>query len=194
MTYTELFILAMSLSFDTFAVSIGGGTALPDIKISEKIKIMFFFALFQAGFLFAGWFIGGKFTDTITEWDHWIAFVILFYIGGRMIRGSFKACDCGEEERQAKSMLDTKKLLILSVATSIDALAVGISLAFINLVATGMYYAVIITAVVTAFAAYAGITGGKKLGCYIGKRAEMTGGVILIIIGLKILTEHLFHT
>lgn len=191
MSYIELIILALSLSFDTFAVSIGGGTLLPDIKPAGKIKIMLFFALFQAGFLFAGWFVGGKFAHIITNWDHWMAFTLLGYIGGKMIYSSLKSCDCAGKESDAACMLQTRKLIILSVATSIDAVAVGISLAFINLTLHKMYYATLITALVTAAASYTGLAGGRKLGCYIGRRAEMIGGIILILIGVKILIDHL---
>lgn len=191
MSYIELIILALSLSFDTFAVSIGGGTLLPDIKPADKIRIMLFFALFQAGFLFAGWFIGGKFAHIITNWDHWMAFTLLGYIGGKMIYGSLKSCDCAEKERDAACMLQTRKLVVLSIATSIDAVAVGISLAFINLTLHKMCYATLITALITAAACYTGLAGGRKLGCYIGRRAEMIGGVILIFIGAKILIDHL---
>lgn len=192
MSWLELLILAVSLSFDTFAVSIGGGTALPDLKSSGRLKIMTFFALFQSVFLFAGWYIGGKFTHIITDWDHWVAFVILLYIGGKMFLGAFKDGDCEQEKQEAEGMLQNKKLVILSVATSIDAVAVGVSLAFINLATDRMFGAAVMTALVTAAAAYAGLVGGRKLGCYIGKRAEMIGGLILIAIGGKILIEHLF--
>lgn len=191
MSYIELIILALSLSFDTFAVSIGGGTVMPDLKPAGKLKIMFFFALFQACFLFAGWFIGGKFAHVITDWDHWMAFTLLFYIGGKMIYGSLKSCDCAEKESDAVSMLQTRKLIVLSIATSIDAVAVGISLAFINLTLYKMCYATLITALITAAASYTGLAGGRKLGCYIGRRAEMIGGIILILIGVKILIDHL---
>lgn len=190
MTSFELIILAISLSFDTFAVSISGGISLPDIKIAKKARIMAFFALFQAGFLFAGWFIGGKFTHIIQEWDHWVAFIILLYIGGKMLLDSLKRCDCGENDKSA-DLLDTKKLIILSIATSIDAVAVGVSLAFINLTMIRVYFVTVITAVVTAAACYTGLTGGQKLGCYIGKRAELIGGIILIFIGIRILFGHL---
>lgn len=191
MSWLELFILAISLSFDTFAVSIGGGTALPDLKSSGRLKIMTFFALFQSVFLFAGWYVGGKFAHIITEWDHWIAFIILLYIGGKMFLEAFKKCDCEQERQTATEMLQTKKLVILSIATSIDAVAVGVSLAFINLATDRMVGAAVLTALVTAAAAYGGLAGGRKLGCYIGKRAEMIGGVILVGIGIKILLEHL---
>lgn len=190
MSYIELLILAISLSFDTLAVSISGGISLPELKFKQKGKIMLSFALFQATFLFAGWLIGGKFTRIITQWDHWIALVILAYIGGKMIYESLKKGDNHNDE-SGKELLNSKKLVILSVATSIDAVAVGVSLAFINLTMIKIYTATIITALITFIASYIGLTCGQKLGCYIGKRAEFAGGVVLIIIGIKILIEHL---
>ncbi|MEF9930780.1 MAG: manganese efflux pump [Bacteroidales bacterium] len=190
MTYLELFILAISLSIDTFAVSISGGIVLHKIKKLWTVKIMSFLALFQAGFLFAGWLLGKQFASIITDWDHWFAFVILTYIGGKMILDFFKVPD-GYEKKNSANILNTKKLIILSVATSIDAIAVGISLAFINIIIIKIYFVTLITFIITAFAAYIGLTSGQKLGNYVGKRAELIGGIILIFIGIRILIEHL---
>lgn len=190
MTYAELIILAISLSFDTFAVAIGGGTALPGIQFIKKARVMAFFAFFQAGCLLTGWLAGSKFASFIESWDHWIAFLILIYLGGKMVWESFKSPDECNGSGMA-DLLKTKKLVVLSVATSIDAVAVGVSLAFLNIASGKMYVAALITAAVTALAAFVGLTGGQKLGCYIGKRAELLGGAILIIIGIRILIEHL---
>ena len=111
MTHIELLILAVSLTFDTFAVSVGGGISLPDVKFSKKAMIIAFFGIFQAAYLFAGWFVGGKFANFISEWDHWIAFVILMWLGGKMVYGTFKG---GDEENPRKSdFLCIKKLRLI---------------------------------------------------------------------------------
>ena len=99
MTNIELLILAVSLTFDTFAVSVGGGISLKDIKLSKKAQIVAFFGFFQAAYLFAGWFIGGKFANFIVEWDHWVAFGILAYLGGKMLFGAIgKKGECCNDE------------------------------------------------------------------------------------------------
>ena len=188
MTHIELLILAVSLTFDTFAVSVGGGISLPDVKFSKKAMIIAFFGIFQAAYLFAGWFVGGKFANFISEWDHWIAFVILMWLGGKMVYGTFKG---GDEENPRKSdFLCIKKLAVLATATSIDAVAVGASLAFIQIDTARILATTFFTFAATAAAAYIGLQFGKKLGSKIGEKAELLGGIILIIIGIRILVEH----
>lgn len=156
---------------------------------------MLFFAGFQSFFLFSGWYIGSKFAHIITAWDHWLAFLILLFIGGKMVYDFFcKKEDTCLENSTVNNPTDpfsTKKLVILSVATSIDAMAVGVSLAFINILYFKICFATLLTALITATAAFTGLTGGQKLGCYIGRKASLTGGIILILIGVKILFEHL---
>lgn len=193
MTYLELVLLATGLCFDTFAVSISGGIQTPQMTTLQRFKVISLFGVMQALFLFAGWMAGTMFASFINEWDHWIAFVILLYLGGKMAYEGFSNDDAAGEEPECKSdFLKTKKLLLLSVATSIDAVAVGVSLAFIMLPALKIGFAVLATALITAVASYIGVKWGQVLGTKIGKKAEIAGGVILIAIGIKILVEHLY--
>ncbi len=187
MTYLELLILAVSLTFDTFAVSVSGGISLPEnVNMSKKASIIAFFGFFQAAYLFAGWFIGGKFANFIVEWDHWVAFGILAYLGGKMFLGSFSK----EKEEHLPDFLSKKKLFFLATATSIDAIAVGASLALLQIDTTAISVTTFFTFLTTSLASFLGLQGGRKLGDRVGKRAEMWGGVILIVIGMKILIEH----
>lgn len=187
MTYPELLILAISLTFDTFAVSVGGGISLPDVKISKKAQIVAFFGLFQGAYLFAGWFIGGKFANIISEWDHWVAFAILTYLGGKMFLGAFYK---QQQEEHLPDFLSWKKLFFFATATSIDAVAVGASLALLEIDTTAISITTLFTVIATAAASWLGLQGGRKLGDRVGKKAEMWGGVVLIVIGMKILIEH----
>jgi len=187
MTNLELWILAISLTFDTFAVSVGGGISMPNLKLPKKAMIMAFFGVFQAAYLFAGWLIGGTFANFITEWDHWIAFVILAYLGGKMVIGAIKG---DVEQTSKKDFLCVKRLVILATATSIDAIAVGASLAMLQIDVMQIVNVTIFTFIATAIASFIGLQGGSKLGNKVGKKAELWGGVILIVIGIKILIEH----
>lgn len=186
MTYFELLILAVTLTFDTFAVSVGGGISLPNLKMSKKAEIIAFFGVFQGAYLLAGWFIGGKFANFIDQWDHWVAFAILTYLGGKMFIGGLSK---GEDEHHP-DFLSLKKLFFLATATSIDAVAVGASLALLHIDSSAISVTAVFTIIATAIASYLGLQGGKKLGNRVGKKAELWGGVILIFIGLKILIGH----
>ena len=191
MTNFELLILAISLTFDTFAVSVGGGISMPTLKFKKKAIIMAFFGVFQAAYLFAGWFVGDKAASFIVEWDHWVAFAILTYLGGKMFLGALKGDDSEVEEGASKrDFLCFKRLAVLATATSIDAIAVGASLAMLDIDLLQIGYTTFFTFVATAIAAYIGLQGGSKLGHKVGRKAEMWGGVILIVIGMKILIEH----
>ncbi|MCI1786377.1 MAG: manganese efflux pump MntP family protein [Bacteroidales bacterium] len=195
MSYIELFLLAVSLSFDTFAVSLTGGMCLKErLRWSQAVKIFFFFAAFQTGFTFLGWFLGYSVSEYIEKFDHWIAFFLLAYIGGKMIAESLKKKkETGEcDPSKGMDLLDTSKLSILSIATSIDALAVGISLAIVDLTEVKIFFEFAAIFIVTAAASLVGLFGGKKLGGKSGKRSELVGGLILIAIGVKILLQHLF--
>lgn len=201
MSYIELFLLALSLCFDTFAVSITGGICTPGrLRRREIVRIILFFAFFQASFTFVGCLLGMGLSDFISRVDHWIAFLLLGYIGVKMIiEGTSSEEDAsegeGEECKQCyetgRSLRNIKNLTLLSIATSIDALAVGISISLLHLgmwkmsVGTGMVF------LTTAAASLLGLVSGRKLGSKAGKRSEIAGGVILILIGAKILVEHL---
>lgn len=189
MSYIELFLLAAGLCFDTFAVSLTGGICTRgSLCVRQILRIIFCFAVFQAGLTFAGWLLGYSVSDYISKVDHWVAFVLLGYIGVKMIIGG---CSKKEEEVSGTSLLNTKQLVLLSVATSIDAVAVGISLAMIKLsfLKIGITTAMVLAC--TALASLAGLLGGRRLGAGIGKKSEILGGLILIAIGAKILIEHL---
>lgn len=189
MTNFELLILAISLTFDTFAVSIGGGISMPTLKLKKKAMIIAFFGVFQAAYLFAGWFAGDKAASFIVEWDHWVAFGILTYLGGKMLLGALKG-DSDDEGASKRDFLCFKRLAVLATATSIDAIAVGASLAMLDISLQQIGFTTLTTFIATAVASFIGLQGGSKLGHKAGKKAEIWGGVILIVIGMKILIEH----
>ena len=187
MRFYEMILLGVALSMDAFAVSICHGLGMRRINYRHAGIIGLFFGGFQALMPLVGWLLGSRFSRYIEQIDHWVAFALLAFIGGKMI---WEVLRGGEEELDelAGEGLDMKRLLILSVATSIDALAVGITLAFLNaniLLAAG-------TIGVTTFAiSFAGVLVGHRFGARYKEKAELTGGVVLILIGLKILLEHL---
>jgi Predicted membrane protein len=187
MSFFEVFLIAVGLCFDTLAVSLVGGACLGDINIWKRAKILLSFALFQAGFTFIGWLLGSTVSQYIERFDHWVAFLLLAYIGGKMIIESFSKKE-GEEK---VDLLNTKKLVISSIATSIDALAVGISFAMLHMTVGDILWTVLVIGVVTALAAEIGLRGGEKLGRILGRKCDFIGGLILVAIGVKILLEHL---
>ncbi|MBW8334364.1 MAG: manganese efflux pump MntP family protein [Prolixibacteraceae bacterium] len=178
-------LLAIGLSFDSFAVSVCSGLNLPQIRFVQAAKIAIFLALFQAFMPLIGWLIGTSMKSIIEPVDHWIAFGLLSLIGGKMVIESF----LNSEVREIRNPLHLKVILTLSLATSIDALAVGFSFAaFLEKI----LIAVFIIGAVTFIASMLGILLGKKTGPSFNKYAEILGGLILIVIGLKILIEHLW--
>lgn len=178
MRITELFILAVGLSMDAFAVSICKGLSLG--KISPKYMCIagVWFGGFQALMPAIGYFMGSFFADMITKYAHWIAFILLLIIGGNMIRESF-----GEEEELDSSMT-VKSMFVLAIATSIDALAVGVTFAFLQVqIIPAVSFIGIVTFVMSAI----GVKVGSIFGSRYHSKAELCGGIILIIIGVKIL-------
>jgi len=186
MEIVTILLLAISLSFDSFAVSVCSGLNLPHIRFLQAAKIAVFLALFQAFMPLIGWLLGNSIKSLIEPVDHWIAFGLLSLIGGKMIIESF----ISSESREIKNPLHIKVILLLSVATSIDALAVGFS--FATLIEK-ILVPVIIIGIVTFIASMLGILLGKKTGPTFNKYAEILGGLILIIIGSKILIEHILY-
>lgn len=189
MSYIELFLLAAGLCFDTFAVSLTGGICTRGcLNTRQILRIILCFAVFQAGLTFAGWLLGYSVSGYISKVDHWVAFVLLGYIGVKMIMEGVSKDD-GQVSKN--SLLNTRQLVLLSIATSIDAVAVGISLAMVKLqfVKIGVCTAMVFGC--TAVASLGGLLGGRRLGTGIGKKAEILGGLILIAIGIRILVEHL---
>ncbi len=194
MSYLELLLLSLGLCFDTFAVSLTGGICTRSkLSLKQILKIIFSFGFFQGGFIFAGWFIGIFFSEYISRFDHWIAFVLLGYIGIKMIIEGFSPeteC-CGGCSESKHSLLNTKNLIFLSIATSIDAIAVGVSVALLQLAAYKVVFAVSMTFVFSVLGSLLGLIGGRSFAAKVGKRSEIIGGIILILIGVKILFEHL---
>lgn len=180
MGIVELFILAVGLSMDAFAVSICKGLSLGKTTPKHMCIAGAWFGGFQALMPLAGYMLGSLFSDIITKYDHWIAFVLLLIIGGNMIREAF-----GEEESVDSSM-SAKTMLLLAVATSIDALAVGVTFAFLKV---SIVPAVSFIGVVTFLFSGVGVKIGSIFGAKYQSKAQIAGGIILIVIALKILLE-----
>ncbi len=187
MELLTVFFLAIGLSFDSFAVSVCSGLNLPHIRFFQAAKIAIFLALFQAAMPLIGWFIGNSMKSLIEPVDHWIAFGLLSLIGGKMIIEGFT----DSETREIKNPLNIKVILMLSLATSIDALAVGFSFATFW---DKIVLAIAIIGSVTFIASMLGILLGKKIGPKFTHYSEIAGGLILIFIGAKILIDHLLHS
>lgn len=184
MTFFELFLIGIGLSMDAFAVSICKGLSMQKIDKKYTLCIGLFFGGFQALMPLTGYLLGSRFSGYIERFDHWIAFVLLALIGFNMIKESREE----EEEEKPYAGVNFKELLILAVATSIDALAVGVSFAFL-----GVHIAPAVTLIgcTTFVLTLAGVWVGNLFGSRYKSRAELTGGIILILIGVKILLEHL---
>lgn len=179
----ELFLIAVGLSMDAFAVSVCKGLAMPKCTFKKAAIVGLWFGGFQALMPAIGYILGAQFQEAIASIDHWIAFVLLALIGGNMIH---EALDNDEEEADAS--LDVKTMFLLAVATSIDALAIGITFAFLKV---SIIPAVCFIGIVTFIISFAGVKIGNVFGTRYKNKAEIVGGVILILLGLKILLEHL---
>ena len=183
MTLFDLILIAISLSMDAFAVAVCKGLAMPKCTFKKAAIVGLWFGGFQALMPAIGYVLGAQFQETIASIDHWIAFVLLALIGGNMIH---EALDNDEEEADAS--LDVKTMFLLAVATSIDALAIGITFAFLKV---NIIPAVCFIGIVTFIISFAGVKIGNVFGARYKNKAEIVGGVILILLGLKILLEHL---
>lgn len=180
----EVVLIALGLAMDSFAVSITSGITMKNPRINSALKIAMFFGLFQAGMPIIGWLAGLTVIEFISGIDHWTAFGLLGLIGCRMIYESIKI----ESKKTETNYLSLYVLLMLSVATSIDALAVGLSFAFLrSFIATP----IIVIGIVTFLLSFLGVFTGNRFGKFFGKRIKTVGGSILIGIGIKILLEHL---
>lgn len=182
MSTAELILIAISLSMDAFAVSICKGLAIKDLKFSHSFIVATYFGLFQALMPLIGYLIGVNFITLIESFDHWIAFFLLASIGVMMIKEAF------DEDDDASSSLAFKTMIVLAVATSIDALAVGVSFALLDV---NIIYAVLLIGITTFTLSAVGVRFGSALGSRFRKKAEIAGGAVLILIGFKILLEHL---
>ena len=182
MTLLDLFFVAVGLSMDAFAVAVCKGLALRQVRCPHMALVGLWFGGFQALMPLLGYLVGVQFADAIAAVDHWIAFALLAVIGGNMIREALS------KEDPPDASLSWKKMLPLAVATSIDALAVGVSFAFLRV---DIVPAVGFIGGVTFLLSAAGVKVGSLFGARYRKRAELAGGIILILLGLRILLEHL---
>jgi len=186
MDFLTVFILAIGLSMDSFAVSVGCGLAEQKISFSHAAKISFSLAFFQGVLPVLGWFMGSEIRDYVQNVDHWIAAILLFFLGGKMILHRFQ----NSNEESLSDIYSWKHIITLSIATSIDALVVGFSYAMAS---TGnIFGGAIIIGAVTFFFAMLGIRIGKDVGDRLGVKVEFFGGIILIGIGIRILFQHFF--
>ncbi len=191
MTGLEIWLLAIGLAMDCFAVSIASGIILKRVRMRPMLIMALAFVFFQALMPLLGWIGASFFSHLIENIDHWIAFAILAFLGGRMVLESFKDEDC----RHEFDPTSLKVVSALAVATSIDALAVGVSFAFLGVRSfSSILPSIGIIGFVSFALSFVGLMFGIRFGCGIARklRAELWGGVILIIIGTKILIEHLF--
>ena len=182
MGIVSIFLTAFALSMDAFAVSVTKGITLKKINYSIATKIAFFFGLFQGVMPLIGWSLGIRFESYIKSFDHWIALFLLSFIGIKMI---FDAKE--DDGNNNSSKLDNKELILLSIATSIDALAVGVSFAFLSINIIPICLAI---GIITFLMCFMGVLIGKKIGNVFKSYAQMIGGLILILIGINILNEH----
>ncbi len=180
-------LIGLGLTGDTLAVSVTTGLSIKRIRFVEALRIAIVLAFFQALMPLLGWFLGTQIREYIIEFDHWVAFILLFLIGGKMILESLKK----EGEKTEFNPLKTMVLIGIAVATSIDALVVGVSFAFIDV---DIFLSIGIIWFLTFMVSMIGVFIGKKTGNLFGKKVEFLGGMILIGIGAKILIQHLLLT
>lgn len=185
----ELFLIGVGLSMDAFAVSVCKGLAMDKINKKQALVIGLYFGGFQALMPFLGWLLGVRFQRYIVSIDHWVAFALLAFIGGKMIWEAVRGGEEGETGPKDQP-LDHREMLVMAVATSIDALAVGITFAFLKV---SIAEAVAIIGCTTFALSIVGVAVGNFFGSRYKKKAEILGGVILILIGSKILLEHLVY-
>lgn len=184
----ELFLLGVGLSMDAFAVSVCKGLGMRKLNKKQALIIGLYFGGFQALMPFVGWLLGSQFQKYITSIDHWIAFILLGFIGGKMMIEAVREWNEEEVVDVMDAPTDHKNMLVLAVATSIDALAVGITFAFL---ATPIVEAITIIGITTMVISIAGVVVGNFFGSRYKSKAEFIGGLILVLLGLKILLEHL---
>lgn len=191
MGFVELFLLGVGLSMDAFAVAVCKGLGMHRVNYKHAVIIALFFGGFQALMPLVGWALGTQFESFVTPVDHWIAFVLLAFIGGKMLWDAFHeekdsedGCGCDKTDGR----LDLRELTLLAVATSIDALAVGITFAFLQV---DIVPAIVTIGVTTFVLSLVGVIVGNQFGSRFERPATIAGGVVLILLGVKILLEHL---
>ena len=184
MSVFEIILISVGLAMDAFGVSIGKGLSMPVGENRRKVTLAFLFGLFQFLMPVIGWLIGRQFIDVISEWDHWIIFGLLGYLGVAMIREGLS----DDDEDDDKQFLGAWEMIMLSVATSLDAMAVGLTFAFLPI---NVWEASTMIGVITFGISLIGVYLGKFMGQFVGKYADILGGGVLILIGTKILLQHL---
>jgi Predicted membrane protein len=205
MNLPELFFIAIGLSMDAFAVAVCSGLTMPEATIKKSLLVGLYFGFFQAVMPLVGYLLATQFADKIIAFDHWIAFALLCFIGGKMLVGSFKKEGCADRECPAETCADRQcpggerpntkeaslkpaKMLPLALATSIDALAVGVSFAFLHV---NIAPAILSIGIITLILSMLGVKIGNIFGVKFKSKAELVGGVMLVLMGLKILLEHM---
>ncbi len=190
MSVVDIFLFGVGLSMDAFAVAICKGLAMKQVNKKQMFMIALFFGGFQALMPLIGYGLGSAFSDLIADYDHWIAFILLLYIGGKMVVEAIK--DWKEEDKVDKMdpPLDYKELLLLAIATSIDALACGVTFSFYK--DFSIIKAILIIGLTTFVITMSGVYVGNIFGSKYKAKAQLLGGIILIFLGVKILLEHLY--
>ena len=186
--FIELFLLGIGLAMDAFAVSVCKGLGMRRLNKKQTLIIGLYFGGFQALMPLIGWLLGSQFQKYITSIDHWIEFILLSFIGGKMMIEAIREWNEEETVDVMDAPLDHKNMLVLAVATSIDALAVGITFAFLD---TPIIEAITIIGITTMIISIIGVVVGNFFGSRYKSKAEFIGGLILVLLGLKILLEHL---
>ena len=188
MSILDIFFIGVGLSMDAFAVAICKGLAMGKVNKKQMFVIALFFGGFQALMPFIGWMLGSTFAKNIIEYDHWIAFFLLLYVGGKMICDAIKEWKEVDVIEEMDPPLDIKELILLAIATSIDALACGVTFSFIK--GFNIYRAIAIIGVTTFVISSGGVYVGNIFGDRFKAKAQLVGGIILVLIGTKILLEH----
>lgn len=183
MSFIDLTLIALGLAMDAFAVSIGKGLSMKKLQYKNAVITGLYFGAFQGLMPLIGYFLGKNFENLITSIDHWIAFILLSIIGINMIRETIK-----NEEENINDKFDFKTMLPLAIATSIDALAIGVTFAFLKI---NIFTSILLIGIITFVTSSIGVIIGKKFGDKFEKSTQVIGGIILIAIGAKILLEHI---
>ncbi|MBA4379772.1 MAG: hypothetical protein C0393_03665 [Anaerolinea sp.] len=184
MNFLEILLIALSMAMDAFAVCLGAGTSAQTSGPRPTFRLSFHFGLFQFIMPVIGWLAGTTVVHYIADYDHWVAFGLLAFVGIRMIRSGFD----GSNEAHKSDPSRGWTLVLLSIAVSIDALAIGLSLALIGIT---IWYPAVVIGVVTGLVSWLGLRLGNVLGGKFGKRMEIAGGIVLILIGARIVVSHL---
>ncbi len=187
MSFAAILILALALAMDATAVAAAKGLAAPSVRFLDALRVALLFGGFQAGMTGAGAFAGARFASLIEAYDHWIAFVLLAGIGGKMIWEALRS-EHDEDTKPKGETFAWKPLLVLAVATSIDALAAGVTLPLVD---ANIPLTVTVIGVAAGTLSFAAVYVGRKLGDRLGKKLDLIGGVVLVLLGVKTLLEHL---